>query len=123
MKAFIKNINLRPAPKPTKAYRNDWIYGESAGAMHLVNKPPIATLEEDRARRERAAKARGRAEGRAEKRHDMIARLARDGLSDAEIAEQTGYKPDSVRRLIGKMRNEGVDIPERTRGRKKKCRD
>ena len=67
---------------------------------------------------ERAAKARARLMGKAERRHDEIARLASEGLSSAEISEITGYKPDSVRRLISKMRREGKEIPRRKRGKK-----
>jgi len=119
LRCSIKNIVLPDAPKPIRVNHNPRLIGEGA-RIHEIGEV-IPTFNDEKARREIAAKARARASGKAEKRHDMIARLARDGLSNAEIAELTGYKPDSVRRLIVKMRKEGVDIPERTRGRKKKC--
>jgi transposase len=48
----------------------------------------------------------------------MIKRLATEGMSDAEIAYRTGYKPESVRRILSKLRREGEDIPLRRKGRK-----
>lgn len=90
--------------------------------MHRVEKP-IPTFDAETVKSQTIAKARARAAGKAEKRHDLVARLAREGMSYEDIAEKTGYKADSVRRMIGKMRSEGMDIPERKRGRKKKCRN
>lgn len=89
---------------------------EKRGISLSIESFEDAVRQKEAFRRSSAAKARAVAEGNAERRHDMIARLAREGLSDAEISEQTGYKPNSVRRLIGKMRRDGIDIPERKRG-------
>ena len=118
-KCSIKPINLRPLPWPaTKPHHDPMMWGESVASMHRAEKP-IPTFAAETVKSQTIAKARARAAGKAEKRHDIVARLAREGMSDEEIAEQTGYKPDSVRRLIGKMRKEGVSIPLRQRGRKK----
>lgn len=123
MKCSIKPINLRPIPWPaTKPYHDPMIWGEGVVSMHRVEKP-IPTFDAETVKSQTIAKARARAAGKAEKRHDLVARLAREGMSYEDIAEKTGYKADSVRRMIGKMRSEGMDIPERKRGRKKKCRN
>ena len=84
-------------------------------SMHRVEKP-IPTFAAETVKSQTIAKARARAAGKAEKRHDIVARLAREGMSDEEIAEQTGYKQDSVRRILSIMRREGKEIPERKRG-------
>lgn len=89
---------------------------EKRGRSLAIESIGDAVRRKEAFRMSSVAKARAVAEGNAERRHDMIARLAREGLSDAEISAQTGYKPSSVHRLIGKMRREGVDIPERKRG-------
>ena len=105
--AYIK-IRLPEAPEPTRDY---------TPAEEPV-RVPIATFADSRVRSRVMAKARARREGKAERRHDEIAKLARAGMSDEQIAEETGYKKDSIRRIVNQMRREGVDIPHRKRGRK-----
>ena len=109
---------LPPVPRPaTKPVNNRRMCGEGVW-IHEV-KPQIPSHTEIH---EMASGARGRLMGKAERRHDEIARLAGEGLSSAEISERTGYKPDSVRRLISKMRREGREIPIRKKGGKsEKC--
>ena len=106
---------LPPVPRPaTKPIYNRRMYGE--GVYIHEAKPQIPSHMEIH---ERASRARARLMGKTEKRHDEIARLASEGLSSAEISEITGYKPDSVRRLISKMRREGREIPLRKKGPRK----
>lgn len=100
----------RPATKP-QTHPN--LYGE--GIWIHEAKPQIQSHME---LHEKSAAARARQTGKAEKKHDMIARLAAEGMSDAEIADRTGYKPESVRRILSKLRREGEDIPLRRKGRK-----
>lgn len=121
MYASIKDKKLPPVPRPaTKPIYNRRMYGE--GARIHEAKPQIPShmeIHEKAAKaHERASRARARLMGKTEKRHDEIARLASEGLSSAEISEITGYKPDSIRRLISKMRREGREIPRRKRGKK-----
>ena len=80
---------------------------------------PIATFADSRVRSRVMAKARARREGKAERRHDEVVKPARKGLTDEQIAEATGYRSDSIRRILCKMRKEGAEIPYRKRGRKK----
>lgn len=49
-----------------------------------------------------------------------VVELARQGLSDAEIAERTGYRVTTVNNIIGEFRRSGVEIPPRKKGRKAK---
>lgn len=110
---------LPPAPPPTRA-RRVVLPNEMRGVSLSCETIGDAVRQKEAHRRamkkSSTAKARGIKEGDAERRHDLVLRLARDGLSDAEIAKQTGYKPSSVHRLIAKMRHDGIDIPNRKRG-------
>jgi biotin operon repressor len=106
---------LPPAPAPTRA-KKVTLPEEKRGRSLAIESIGDAVRRKEAFMRSSVAKARAVAEGNAERRHDMIARLAREGLSDAEISAQTGYKPSSVHRLISKMRKEGINIPERKRG-------
>ena len=105
---------LPPVPRPaTKPQIHKNLYGEGIW-IHEV-KPQIPSHMD---LHEKSAAARARLIGKAEKKHDMIKRLAAEGLSDAEIGDRTGYKPESVRRILSKLRREGEDIPLRRKGRK-----
>lgn len=97
----------RPATKP-RTYPN--LYGEGIW-IHEV-KPQIPSHMD---LHEKSAAARARQTGIAEKRHDMVRRLAKEGMSDADIAQRTGYRPESVRKILWRMRKEGLDAPERGR--------
>lgn len=105
--AYIKR-RLPDAPEP-RVYKP---------AKREAVKSPIATFADSRVRKQVMAKARARRAGKAERRHEEIAKLAQAGLSDEQIAEETGYKKNSIRRIVNQMRREGVDIPHRKRGRK-----
>lgn len=100
-------------------------YGMKSTAFVKRRLPKAPDLKRDytpadsRVRSRVMAKARARREGKAERRHDEVVKLARAGMSDEQIAEETGYKKDSIRRIVNQMRREGVDIPHRKRGRKK----
>lgn len=115
MYASIKNKKLPPVPRPaTKPIYNRRMYGEGRKIYEV--KPQIQSHME---LHEQAARARARLMGKAEKKHDMIKRLAAEGMSDEEIAERAGYKPGSVRRILSKLRREGEDIPLRKKGPRK----
>ena len=105
---------LPPVPRPaTKPQIHKNLYGE--GIWIHEAKPQIQSHME---LHEKTAAARARQTGIAEKRHDMVRRLAKEGMSDADIATRTGYRPESVRKILWRMRKEGLDAPERERGRK-----
>ena len=105
---------LPPVPRPaTKPQIHPNLCGEGIW-IHEV-KPQIPSHMD---LHEKSAAARARQTGIAEKRHDMVRRLAKEGMSDADIAQRTGYRPESVRKILWRMRKEGLDAPERERGRK-----
>ena len=108
---------LPPAPKTaTKTIRDPRFY--SYGCHTFMYTPHIPGWAEDKASQERARKFQERRKKEAYERQMGVVELARQGLSDAEIADRTGYKPESVRRIISKLRREGEDIPLRRKGRK-----
>ena len=54
------------------------------------------------------------------RRWEIVRRMALDGASNAEIMEATGYKnAGTVKSIVHRMREQGIDIPERRRGCKK----
>ena len=116
-RCLIKRKALPYRGEPTRNHHNPALEKDLV-TIHRAS--PVKTFAEEDLRG-RVAEIVKKRQMVASERHDIVARLAREGMSDEEIAEQTGYKPDSVRRLVGKMRKEGVSIPLRQRGRKK-CR-
>jgi len=117
--ASIKCLKLPGVPRPATRPISAKIPGEHE--LAIPTHAEIHNCSDAEAYKASAARARARRMGNAERRHDVIKSMAMEGCSDEEIAEATGYKPDSVRRLVSKMRREGEDIPERKKGRKR-CR-
>lgn len=54
-----------------------------------------------------------------ERKHKIMKVMLKEGATDAEIAEATGYTYGSVRKILTQWRRAGVDVPDRRRGRKK----
>lgn len=112
----IKVKNLPPAPYPaTKAVRDARYYSTMYGT-YMVKPMPSWTegdgpkkMEELRERRRRKVNAR----------HMEVLELAKQGLSDVEIAERTGYAESSISTVIWKLRERGINVPARPKGRKK----
>lgn len=82
--------------------------------------PHIPGWAEDKASQERARRFQERRKKEAYERQMGVVELARQGLSDAEIAERTGYRTTTVNNIIGEFRRNGVEIPPRKKGRKAK---
>ena len=106
---------LPPAPKPTRNHHNPALEKDLV-TIHRAS--PVKTFAEEDLRG-RVAEIVEKRQMVASERHNVVAMLARDGLPYEEIAEKTGYKLSSVRRLVRKTRTEGEHIPLRQRGRKK----
>ena len=109
---------LPPVPRPaTKTVKDPRSY--SYGNHTYMMTPRIPGWA-DTGTKELVQRVQGRRKTEAQKRQMKVVKLARQGLSDAEIADRTGYKPESVRRILSKLRREGEDIPLRRKGRKAK---
>ena len=106
--------NLPPAPKPTRDRRdpNFDAFGHPIKALG-----PVKGFGDEEVR-ERVKETCRKRQEIAKKRRAIVRQMAVEGKTDAEIMLATGYKQDSVRRIINIMRNEGIDIPQRRRGQK-----
>ena len=107
--------NLPPAPKPTRDRRdpNFDAFGHPIKALGLVKGFG------DEEVKERVKETCRKRQEVARRRRAIVRRMAMEGKTDAEIMLATGYKQDSVRRIINIMRNEGIEIPQRRKGMKK----
>lgn len=109
-KCYIKNINLPPAPKTaTKTVHNRKYYGEGRRTYELRNLIPTWDAA---ATRERASAARARRTGKAEKRHDKVMKLFDLGKTYDEIAQETGYAPNTVYKIVTKCRKKDQKCKE-----------
>lgn len=114
-KCSIKQKVLPYRGEPTRSYHNPNLQKD----LVSTRKPsPVKTFA-DEDMQGRVKEIVAKRQRVANERHDIVAMLARDGLPYEEIAEKTGYKLSSVRRLVRKLRADGEDIPLRQRGRKK----
>jgi hypothetical protein len=106
---------LPPAPKPTRDRRdpNFDAFGHPIKALG-----PVKGFGDEEVQ-ERVKDACRKRQEVARKRRATVRQMAVEGKTDVEIMLATGYKQDSVRRIINIMRNEGIDIPQRRRGMKK----
>ena len=105
---------LPPAPKPTRDRRdpNFDAFGHPIKALG-----PVKGFGDEEVR-ERVKDACRKRQEVARRRRAIVRQMAVEGKTDTEIMLATGYKQDSVRRIINIMRNEGIEIPQRRRGQK-----
>lgn len=116
MYASIKVKKLPPVPRPaTKQVRDPRSY--SYGNHTYMMTPHIPGWA-DAGTKELVQRVQERRKTEAQKRQMKVVELARQGLSDAEIAEMTGYRHTSVNNIIGEYRRKGVKIPHRKKGPK-----
>ena len=106
---------LPPAPKPTRDRRdpNFDAFGHPIKALG-----PVKGFNDEAVKERVKATCKKRQEV-AKHRREIVARMVTAGNTDAEIMKATGYSLSSVRRIASMMRNEGIDIPQRQKGRKK----
>ena len=116
MKSSMRIIRrLPPAPKPTRD-RRDPNFDEFGHPIKALG--PVKGFGDEEVRERVKETCRKRQEV-ARRRRATVRQMAVEGKTDAEIMLATGYKQDSVRRIINIMRNEGIDIPQRRKGVKK----
>ena len=106
--------NLPPAPEPTRN-RRDPNYDAFGHPIKALG--PVKGFGDEEVKERVRETCRKRQEV-AKHRREIVRQMAVEGKTDAEIMLATGYKQDSVRRIINIMRNEGIDIPQRRRGQK-----
>ena len=107
---------LPPAPKTaTKMVRDPRYY--SYGTHTFAYTPHISGWEDDKVR-ETARRVLDKRTSEARERYKLVIDLACRGLSDLQIAEQTGYRPATINNLIWQFRREGIQIPQRKKGPK-----
>ena len=126
MKASMKlkrHLPRAPFP-PTKPIReNRIVMTEYGNLIRLDGSSPInrmpssigySVTEQTARNSHEAAKAEKR------RRWAIVEKMAKEGASNAEIMEATGYKnAGTVKSIVHRMREQGIDIPERRRGCKK----
>ena len=123
MKQLKKYLPCAPFP-PTKPIReNRIVMTEYGNLIRLDGSSPInrmpssigySVTEQTARNSHEAAKAEKR------RRWAIVEKMAKEGASNAEIMEATGYKnAGTVKSIVHRMREQGIDIPERRRGCKK----
>lgn len=122
MKQLKKYLPRAPFP-PTKPVRENRVVATEYGNIIIPRDSPInrmppsigySVTEQTSRNSHEAAKAEKR------RRCAIVERMAKEGASNAEIMEATGYKnAGTVKSIIHQMRAQGIDIPERRRGCKK----
>lgn len=120
-KCSIRNINLPPAPPPTRSYKGKNYMACIDGSTFRIpteiakvaDMDKVVTVKtKDRSRTVKNAEAYAK--------WDRMADMAREGWNDRDIALALGYTEKYVKLRIKRMRQSGVDIPERRRGCKKR---
>ena len=123
MKQLKKYLPRAPFP-PTKPIRENRIVMTEFGNLircdgsSPINRMPssigYSVTEQTTRNSHEAAKAEKR------RRWAIVEKMAKEGASNAEIMEATGYKnAGTVKSIVHRMREQGIDIPERRRGCKK----
>lgn len=111
----------RPLPKApktaTKTVHDNRFLGEGINTyIHKPSPSPMDDFGQSENTKENAARSKKQ---EMERKHKIMKSLLKEGATDEEIAAATGYSNGSVRKILAKWRREGVDVPDRKRGRKK----
>ena len=111
----------RPLPEAprtaTKTVHDNRFLGEGINTyIHKPSPSPMDDFGQGEHTKENASRHKKQ---EMERKHKIMKSLLEEGATDEEIAAATGYSNGSVRKILAKWRREGVDVPERKRGRKK----
>lgn len=118
MKASMKNLRLPEAKRLTHTVRDDRYSGQGAG-IHEVRIPP-KKIEGTPPSKKVLEKANAVRSEEAARKHAIVKQMALEGKRGPEIAEATGYTQKTVRTIVRNLRRQGIEIPDRKRGREKK---
>ncbi len=108
---------LPPAPRTaTSSVRHEGYTG--TGVYTHESKPMRTPLDEFRLTDQTKYNAHiGQIEA-SKSRRELAMKMAVNGVSDEDISKATGYTKEYVRKLRSKWKTEGIDIPEKKRGRR-----
>ena len=114
-----RHLPKSPFP-PTKAAENHHCYVNHAGILTYYGKSSLDNVAHIGQAVTEQSKRNSHAyqTARKAKRYAIIRQMAKEGASYQEMAEETGYTPESVRTALKQMREAGEDIPELKRGPK-----
>lgn len=123
MKQLKKYLPRAPFPPTLPVRENRIVITEFGNLIRCDGSSPInrmlssigySVTEQTTRNSHEAAKAEKR------RRWAIVEKMAKEGASNAEIMEATGYKnAGTVKSIVHRMREQGIDIPERRRGCKK----
>ena len=123
MKQLKKYLPRAPFPPTLPVRENRIVMTEFGNLIRCDGSSPInrmppsigySVTEQTARNSHEAAKAEKR------RRWAIVEKMAKEGASNAEIMEATGYKnAGTVKSIVHRMREQGIDIPERRRGCKK----
>lgn len=108
---------LPEAKRLTHTLKDDRFMG--GGIKTFEVKEPSRKIEGTPPSEKALENAHAKKKKEAVRKHEIVMRMAMEGKRDPEIVEATGYTQQTVHTLIRNMKRQGIDIPDRKRGREK----
>lgn len=122
MKGSMKIKRALPeAKRLTHTIKDDHFMG--GGTKTFEVKVPSRKIEGTPPSEKALENAHAEKKKEAARKHEIVMRMAMEGKRDHEIVEATGYTRQTVHTMIQNMKRQGIDIPDRKRGREKSGRE